>query len=419
MLRAPIEPIEEEDVFQPVSALASKFARLSADDKIHAGASPTTPDRSLRWSSSPSPARSPLKTSPGEDGGRLPGVNLRAEVPKSKECIVTNSSTSNDTSVKHASVSPTTKESETNSEQPRRKVAEIIATLQEDTDLAKTISNPVAPSAEKIVPASPQRDAANNPFLQTSEAHTTGPSSPTPSSSTPTSVPYRSRPFTATPKLQRPTPLHLAIPAPPPLRPFSTHSSCHTEDAPETPVSVKTLRNIWEKMARENRWTSFRGSFDPHNLSFLKDPHGGGWATAVGGTNETEQSGDKVEASDEVKDQRAAVKDTSLDTVDKSRTQLSQHKTCDMIVCGVKTLTINGTKVHEIDLCCHACSSCFVLRAAHECGDDDDTEDQKISEEDEQYREKSGKPASTHLGHREPGLEWLRDERADYINIIC
>ncbi|KNC98790.1 uncharacterized protein SPPG_05767 [Spizellomyces punctatus DAOM BR117] len=419
MLRAPIEPIEEEEVYQPVSVLASKFARLSADDKTHAGVRPVTPDRPLYWSSSSSPVKSPLKASPGEDGGRLPGVNLRAEVPKSEECTVKNNSTSNDTFAKpSATVSPTTKESETNSEQPRRKVAEIIATLQEDADLAKTISNPVAPSAEKVVPASPQRDAANNPFLRTSEAHTTVPSSPTPSSPTPTSVPYRSRPFTATPKLKPPTPLHLAIPAPPHLRPFSTHSSCHTEDTPETPVSVKTLRNIWEKMARENGWTSFRGSFDPHNLSFLKDAHGGGWVTAVGGANETEQSEDKVETSDEAKDQKAAGEDTSLDTVEKSHTQLSQHNTCDMIVCGVKTLTINGTKVHEIDLRCHACSSCFVLRAAHECGDDDDTNDQRVSE-DEQSREKSGEPASNHLKHREPGLEWLRDERADYINIIC
>ncbi|KAJ3004532.1 hypothetical protein HKX48_001171 [Thoreauomyces humboldtii] len=73
----------------------------------------------------------------------------------------------------------------------------------------------------------------------------------------------------------------------------------------------------------------------------------------------------------------------------------------DMIVCGIRSFTVDGTKLHEIELSCHGCASSFVLRAAHDCGVTDGTDGFTL-------------PIS-----RDKGLEWLRGDRADYINIAC
>ncbi|KAJ3225404.1 hypothetical protein HK099_006862 [Clydaea vesicula] len=88
---------------------------------------------------------------------------------------------------------------------------------------------------------------------------------------------------------------------------------------------------------------------------------------------------------------------------------------CDMIVCGVKTLTVDGRKVHEIDLKCHSCNSQFVLSAAHECADSDEDEgvmeitSSKGDENDSIYGD---------LFTSNRGLEWLTDGDKDCINLI-
>lgn len=93
---------------------------------------------------------------------------------------------------------------------------------------------------------------------------------------------------------------------------------------------------------------------------------------------------------------------------------------CDIIVCAVKTFTVNGHKVHEIDLRCKECTSSFILTAAHECADDDDVVTlpsplEKTNEAEHQNKEIQW---SRKINIKESGLEWLRDETTEYVNIV-
>jgi hypothetical protein len=76
-----------------------------------------------------------------------------------------------------------------------------------------------------------------------------------------------------------------------------------------------------------------------------------------------------------------------------SSTIAKETHDCDMIVCSVVTKTIDGHRVHEIDLKCQGCSSQFVLTAAHEC--------------------------ETECTPTLPGLEWLSDGAGvECINMV-
>ncbi|KAI8838976.1 hypothetical protein BC829DRAFT_492919 [Chytridium lagenaria] len=85
----------------------------------------------------------------------------------------------------------------------------------------------------------------------------------------------------------------------------------------------------------------------------------------------------------------------------------TDEKKCDMIVCEIKTRTVDGRKVHEIDLRCEGCDSSFVLTALHEC-------------ETEQQIEESKQKDLIPRSHELRGLEWLHDEptNTDCVNLI-
>nr|KAJ3423184.1 Mediator of DNA damage checkpoint protein 1 [Polyrhizophydium stewartii] len=68
-------------------------------------------------------------------------------------------------------------------------------------------------------------------------------------------------------------------------------------------------------------------------------------------------------------------------------------------VFALKTLVVNDAKVHEIEFCCTACRSAFVLRAAHHCTSDKEQATQQP-------------PA------QQQGLEWLRDQRREHVNLV-
>ena len=62
------------------------------------------------------------------------------------------------------------------------------------------------------------------------------------------------------------------------------------------------------------------------------------------------------------------------------------------INCQVKTITIGEkTILHQVDLSCTHCSSCFIIRVGHEC-------------------------KSKHK-HHEQGLEWFQDQTGDNVNL--
>ncbi|KAJ3164930.1 hypothetical protein HDU88_004910 [Geranomyces variabilis] len=97
---------------------------------------------------------------------------------------------------------------------------------------------------------------------------------------------------------------------------------------------------------------------------------------------------------------------------------------CDMVVCGIKTLTVDAAKVHEIELSCRACASAFVLRAAHDCAEAEGGEmlDEEYARSEcmtpEGYDPLTAPPEAFPTP-RAKGLEWLQDEQAEYINIAC
>ena len=64
------------------------------------------------------------------------------------------------------------------------------------------------------------------------------------------------------------------------------------------------------------------------------------------------------------------------------------------LACAVKSLSINGADVHEIELHCKCCQSIFVLRAAHDCHD------------------------TTLIQSQGSGLEWFKDKKSEHINMI-
>lgn len=106
-----------------------------------------------------------------------------------------------------------------------------------------------------------------------------------------------------------------------------------------------------------------------------------------------------------------------------------------MIVCGVKSFTHNGHKVHEIDLKCHSCDSQFVLTAAHDCeaGDDNDDDGDRGEGEGDLLALREGKEeeeegvlngevgggglvGATNEGTT--GLEWLTNGEISLVNMI-
>ncbi|KAI8921964.1 hypothetical protein DFJ77DRAFT_436340 [Powellomyces hirtus] len=97
-----------------------------------------------------------------------------------------------------------------------------------------------------------------------------------------------------------------------------------------------------------------------------------------------------------------------------------QQQNRTRIICGIKTLTINATKVHEIELTCHACDSAFVLRAAHDCGATGEDADKKAIEDSRAVAPlETSEPPDAFPAPRAKGLEWLRDDHTEYINIAC
>ncbi|KAJ3126515.1 hypothetical protein HK101_005743 [Irineochytrium annulatum] len=104
---------------------------------------------------------------------------------------------------------------------------------------------------------------------------------------------------------------------------------------------------------------------------------------------------------------------------------------CDMIVCEVRTRTVDGRKVHEIDLRCDLCGSSFVLTALHECMDDEDDVDRpsslhELSESMDLIGVGPARGANGAKGNKGNdmddvrGLEWFHDRetRTDCVNII-
>ncbi|KAJ3334473.1 hypothetical protein HDU91_002714, partial [Kappamyces sp. JEL0680] len=61
----------------------------------------------------------------------------------------------------------------------------------------------------------------------------------------------------------------------------------------------------------------------------------------------------------------------------------------DIIGCSVKSITIHGRTIHQVELTCKCCQGHFVVRAAHECSSQDENEAQ------------------------EAGLEWLQDQSGE------
>ncbi len=109
-----------------------------------------------------------------------------------------------------------------------------------------------------------------------------------------------------------------------------------------------------------------------------------------------------------------------------------------MIVCGVKSFTHNGHKVHEIDLKCHSCSSQFVLTAAHDCeaedhhdenddtceslplinGCDDEEDAGGIVTADSGGGLVGFSTTTNSVSVETSGLEWLTDGEISLVNMI-
>ncbi|KAI9097416.1 hypothetical protein DFS34DRAFT_650227 [Phlyctochytrium arcticum] len=302
------------------------------------------------------------------------------------------------------------------------------------------------------------------------------------------SIPYRSRPISAQivppsphTKVLAPTPTEAGKRNREATEQTATVSALFDEFTVENPptgyLPVQHLREIWEKWARDQGWSMERvsaalrsgelgpggpngsisgGLILPGNVKGLvQRGEENGWVGVVGmGSGQLcQENGDaavrdvksvpiesRLEPEQFETDQQVvlSVKQAppaptpSTTTIAPAHTlpphlaHTHSHAPQDLLICGVKTLTINQTKVHEIELKCHGCASSFVLRAAHDCGDEEATqgcgqiEDPVKSDTLIQQAARDTAPDTSRIP-REPGLEWLRDEHADsdYINIIC
>ena len=117
--------------------------------------------------------------------------------------------------------------------------------------------------------------------------------------------------------------------------------------------------DIWEKMSMEQGWNvSSKVSFIPQipEIQEIKNEN----QNDLDNSKESIDSLESLQSTESMK----IVKDNQKNSVN--------HNSCDMIVCGVKTLTIHGTKVHQIELECYGCKTSCIMTAVHDCEQDQD-----------------------------------------------
>ena len=142
----------------------------------------------------------------------------------------------------------------------------------------------------------------------------------------------------------------------------STNSdSCRARETPIKPekfndVSVKSLKELWENIAKSHGWESSQSI----KLDIQKKTHSKKDVTV-------DRASDKVGAvtETEASPAQASSKFQLLNSLSK----------CDMVVCGIKTITVNDIKMHQVELTCHHCASSFIMTAVHECDDDENMAD--------------------------------------------
>ncbi|KAJ3270661.1 hypothetical protein HDU76_011145 [Blyttiomyces sp. JEL0837] len=227
-----------------------------------------------------------------------------------------------------------------------------------------------------------------------------------------------------------------------PIASVSSSSIDISRPSPLVPSSksVKELRQVWEQMARQNGWEVGEGSAwvtsirtrkfaaktvidDGMNVdSDLRVNEEGGGHSEIGDGFETL---DNAEGSSTGFDDSMAVEKATAHLpvgFPQIWEKCKKANNCDMIVCEVRTRTVDGRKIHEIDLNCMSCSSSFVLTAMHECGEEEEgnVEEGGVQEQSSMVSGYgAGTLASSSLKDQR-GLQWLRDDegKMDCVNII-
>lgn len=388
-----------EDHIPSVQFLAARFARMNSQESFQ--------------SSSPSP---PVERHAKKTGEISPADRIKNGVENAHPVAVNKSEplVSQLKPNKDASQERISEKDATDHKPPR--IADIIDKLRKDPT-KNVIAAELAPSAESQSPtissvstyreeklesadnkSTPERikrmmnEKKCSPDNDSNDTHP--PTSPKPA------IPYRTRPIlTASPsrtslsQLCSPPPLPLPTYTPKPEQSPSPTVAEEPEEDMETPMSVANLKETWERLAQQHGWMAGGWIADVEAEIVHDDPIG----TLVESTVEQPEEFQTLAHTELVEQAEEIQASTHTDMFQTLTSGPVPHNNCDMIVCGVKTLTVNGTKVHEIELGCQQCASSFVLRAAHECSNTNPDE----------------------LAYQERGLEWLRDERSDYINIIC
>ncbi|KAJ3209835.1 hypothetical protein HDU67_005877 [Dinochytrium kinnereticum] len=220
--------------------------------------------------------------------------------------------------------------------------------------------------------------------------------------------------------------------------PSDTYSSSRAAPAPKREpeinnVSVSKLRGIWESVAKENGWQTSGGKAwlmavketprkpmeeKQQPRQYASSPITAEETSAGKVVEISVQEDSEAKIKSEISDllPTAAEPASAITSKDMFKNSISSRfvpmrvkseEKCDMIVCEVRTRTVDGRKVHEIDLRCEACESSFVLTALHECVPENEVLEAASKEVIKRSQELRG-------------LEWLHDKpsNTDCLNLI-